>query len=354
MQVDYLIIGQGICGTMLSYYLQQAGKTVLVIDEARPFTASKVASGVINPVTGRRIVRTWMIEELMPFAVQAYTEMGHQLQASLVTQCNILDFHPTPQMQLAFEERMPEESEYLRIPGNKEQWRQYFNYPFSIGEIDPCWLIDLRTLLSRWRQHLQQQEALWEDAFDHTQLVLDTPGNSIRYKHINAQKILFCDGARGANNPYFNLLPYARNKGQALIVDIKGLPRQNIYKQGITIVPWQEDLFWVGSSYEWDYTDDQPSEEFRRKTEAQLQAWLKLPFQTIEHIASERPANMERRPFAGIHPIHTTVGILNGMGTKGCSLSPYFAHQLTQYLVNGTPINPTADVQRFRKILSRN
>jgi hypothetical protein len=41
---------------------------VIVIDESNPFTATKAASGVINPVTGRRIVRTWRIEELLPFA----------------------------------------------------------------------------------------------------------------------------------------------------------------------------------------------------------------------------------------------------------------------------------------------
>jgi hypothetical protein len=40
------------------------------------------------------------------------------------------------------------------------------------------------------------------------------------------------------------------------------------------------------------------------------------------------------------------------MGTKGCSLAPYFANQLAQYLVHQSPIDPLADVIRFRKILS--
>jgi hypothetical protein len=41
------------------------------------------------------------------------------------------------------------------------------------------------------------------------------------------------------------------------------------------------------------------------------------------------------------------------MGTKGCSLAPYFAHELVEHLVHGKPINPLADVQRFKNILSR-
>ena len=57
-QADYIVLGQGISGSFLSYYLIKAGKKVLVIDESKPFTASKIASGVINPVTGRRVVQT--------------------------------------------------------------------------------------------------------------------------------------------------------------------------------------------------------------------------------------------------------------------------------------------------------
>ena len=62
MQVDTLIIGQGLCGSFLSWNLLKAGQRVMVVDRANPYTATKVASGVINPVTGRRIVRTWEIE----------------------------------------------------------------------------------------------------------------------------------------------------------------------------------------------------------------------------------------------------------------------------------------------------
>jgi glycine/D-amino acid oxidase-like deaminating enzyme len=60
-------MAQGISGTMLSWFLHKAGKSFIVIDEGNSNTASKVAAGIINPVTGRRFVYTWMIDELMPF-----------------------------------------------------------------------------------------------------------------------------------------------------------------------------------------------------------------------------------------------------------------------------------------------
>ena len=352
INVDFIIVGQGISGSFLSRYLINAGKKVLVIDNSQPYSASKVASGVLNPVTGRRIVSTWMIDILLPFAFEAYTNFGEELGINLISQKNILDFHPTPQMKLAFDERQPVENKYLRYPENEKQYQQYFNYPFGVGEINPCYLMDLHPMLSGWRKKLAEKNSLFEEEFDVSMLSFSNTQTPV-YKDVQADKIIFCDGTKGFDSPYFNLLPYAKNKGEAVIVEIKGLPRTNIYKHGLSLVPWKEDLWWVGSTYEWDFKDLNPSLAFREKVEQLLSLWVKLPFKIMDHIAAERPANLERRPFVGFHPKFPNVGILNGMGTKGCSLAPYFANQLVENILFNEPINPLADIKRFTKILSR-
>ncbi|MGI8637516.1 MAG: NAD(P)/FAD-dependent oxidoreductase, partial [Segetibacter sp.] len=168
-----------------------------------------------------------------------------------------------------------------------------------------------------------------------------------------ANKIIFCDGVNGINNRSFKNLPYSPNKGEAIIASIPGLNPNYIYKQGLSIVPWKEDLFWIGSTYEWKFKDLLPTEAFNEKVKMFLRNFLKIPFEIVDHIASVRPANMERRPFVGLHPKLTNVGILNGMGTKGCSLAPFFAKQLSDFLVDGKPISPEADVKRFERILER-
>jgi glycine/D-amino acid oxidase-like deaminating enzyme len=61
-----------------------------------------------------------------------------------------------------------------------------------------------------------------------------------------------------------------------------------------------------------------------------LKTWLKVPFKIIDHKASVRPANIERRPFVGFHPTLKNIGILNGMGTKGCSLAPIFCKAINR------------------------
>ena len=120
------------------------------------------------------------------------------------------------------------------------------------------------------------------------------------------------------------------------------------------IVPMAEkDLFWIGASYIWDFDNPDQTEAFRESTEQVLKQWLKIPFTIVEHRSGLRPATLERRPFVGFHPLHPSIGILNGMGTKGCSLAPFFAKQLTDNLVYHLPIAKDADVNRFAKILAR-
>lgn len=350
MQVDTIIVGQGICGTFLSWNLKKAGQKVLVIDTSNPFSSTKLASGVINPVTGRRIVRTWEIEKLLPFALTNYSSLGNELGIDLIRQCNILDFHPTPQMELAFRERSLVETEYLREPENADHWKQYFNYPFGIGEINPCLLIDLNAMLAAWRKQLLLENALIEMKF--TFQDFSVTKDQVQFQGITAKQIIFCEGTGDVENPYFHLLPFARNKGEVIIASIPDLSRKNIYKQGINLVPWKDDLWWIGSTYEWKFNDLATTDAFLQKTKLQLNHWLKLPYEILDHYASERPATIERRPFIGFHPIHQNIGLFNGMGTKGCSLAPYFAAQFAASILNNVPLDPLIDISRFKKILS--
>src|SRR5690242_15495930 len=99
--IDYLIVGQGICGTLLSWFLHREGKTFLVIDENSDRASSKIAAGIINPVTGRRYAYAWMIDEVMPFAMQVYEDMGLNFGSTFVFRKSIIDFFPSVQMRQA-------------------------------------------------------------------------------------------------------------------------------------------------------------------------------------------------------------------------------------------------------------
>ena len=350
--VEFLVIGQGISGSFLQLELERAGLTHCVIDEALPFTASRVAAGLINPVTGRRLVTTWMIDPLLDFAREAYKRLGELLGTSFFSPVRVVDFFPTAQMRLAFLDRLEEGGPYLRLPDDERDLLDRFQYELGYGSIGPCYLVDVPGLVDACRRRMRALGVLLEERFEPGELVLKDDG--VLYRDIEARRIVFCDGAAGFESRYFSRLPFAPNKGEALIVEVPGLRDAGlVYKKGISLVPWRDDLYWAGSSYEWSFDHAEPTELFRQRTEAALRSWLKLPFRTLEHLAAVRPATLERRPFVGFHPAYPAIGILNGMGTKGCSLAPYFSHELVQNVLTGRPIQADADVKRFTKVLLR-
>jgi hypothetical protein len=292
-----------------------------------------------------------MIEELLPFAKQTYTALEAEFNIRCFEEKNIIDFFPTPQMLIAFNKRFAEGAEYLSLPTSPLAFNQQFNYDFGYGIISPSFLVDLPLLLDVMRKRIKERQQVIEETFDFSLLKLNASG--ITYKDIIADQIIFCDGIGSLHHPYFQLLPFAPNKGELLIAEIPGLSRTAIFKYGLNIVPWKEDQFWIGASHEWKFEGDEPTTAFRERTELLLKRILKLSFKIVDHWAAVRPATLERRPFVGLHPLYPKVGIFNGMGTKGCSLAPYFAKQFVEHLLFQKPLLPEADISRFKNILSK-
>ncbi|MFN2438026.1 MAG: FAD-dependent oxidoreductase, partial [Chitinophagaceae bacterium] len=215
MQVDYLIVGQGICGTLLSWFLHKEGKSFLVIDDDRHSSSSQIAAGIINPVTGRRYVYSWMIDTVMPFALDTYKEMGEYLNVQTVFTKSIIDFFPSPQMRNSFIDRLTEDDTYLHSYPDQNYFNQYFNHDCGCGEIRPAYIINMQLLMAAWRKKLHDLNAINIQTLNLNELKIEEDG--ITYQNIAAEKIIFSDGIASTSNPLFELLPFAPNKGEALI-----------------------------------------------------------------------------------------------------------------------------------------
>ena len=67
-----MIIGQGLAGSAIAWRLHWSGESVLLIDADEPDTASRVAAGLITPVTGKRLVRSPDFEQYWKEATSFY------------------------------------------------------------------------------------------------------------------------------------------------------------------------------------------------------------------------------------------------------------------------------------------
>src|SRR5690348_975922 len=76
-RVDFAIVGRGLAGTALARHLLRRGKRVLVIDRGGE-SSSRVAAGLVTPVTGKRLARSWRWDELYPAAVAYYRDFERE------------------------------------------------------------------------------------------------------------------------------------------------------------------------------------------------------------------------------------------------------------------------------------
>ena len=80
--IDFLIIGQGLAGSILAYSLIKRGKRILVLDNQHQHSSSLVAAGIINPITGQRLKISEGFEYYFPVAEKTYRQMENHLDTS--------------------------------------------------------------------------------------------------------------------------------------------------------------------------------------------------------------------------------------------------------------------------------
>lgn len=350
MHADYIIVGQGLCGTWLSYYLKQAGAKVLVIDPCIDNSASSIASGIINPVSGMRLARQWMGDTLEPFAAGAYNEIGHALNFEAAKEIALHQYFATQEEAEFFKQKADTSLETFLSFRDKTVESHHFNFHFGIGKIAPALLVNVPELLRLWRNDLRRENALLSENMDWK--ACEFSAEKVVYKGISAEAVIDCSGAASIHNPNFSKLPFSLNKGEAILAKIPDMPRNIVMKQGkISIVPWRENQFWIGASFDLNFDDERPTKSYFLKTQKALKAWLRVPFTLNQQISGIRPGTITRAPFSGMHPQQNRLGILNGMGSKGCSLAPFLARNLAAHLTNGEAILPEADINKYVRIL---
>ncbi|MFZ4560213.1 MAG: NAD(P)/FAD-dependent oxidoreductase [Saprospiraceae bacterium] len=337
---DFLIIGQGLAGTMLAHFLRQRGATVLVLDAGHRGGASWVAAGIINPVTGRRFARSWRIAELLPFAVQTYRALERELGVPIL--------HERPLVRALFSVKEdndwqaraadPDFAPYLAAEAPAPSFAAFCHPVFSYGLTHQSAQVNTVGLLGAFSKRALAEGWLREERFAYDALKIEA--NGVAYRDIQARCAVFCEGIGVQQNPYFNHLPIEGAKGEVLILRIPGFPEDAILKHKVFLVPLGQGLFWAGATYDWGCPDDLPTQEKKAFLLDQIRAILKVPFEVVDHRAATRPTVKDRRPLLGRHAQFPQLALFNGLGTKGASLAPYWANHFADVLLSNAPLDP--------------
>lgn len=350
-KVNYILIGQGLAGSVLAMTLLKKGHSVIVIDDAPVTTASRVAAGLYNPVVFKRLVKSWLADDLLPYMDEFYPEMEKQLGAEFYFSKRILKPFAEEQEKALWLKKTTEPiGKYLNEAIYTEDLNGIVYNPLGISEVMHAGNLDTVQFLNACKADLLKKDAFMEESFDATQLVLQE--NSVVYKGITADKLIFCEGYKAVNNPFFSWLPFKLTKGETLTIQLThdhAIPFKIVLNKAVFILPIGNDLYKVGATYEWNDLSENTTEKGKSDLVEKLKKVLKVPFEVVNHQAGVRPTVSDRRPLIGLHPEHTQLGMFNGLGTKGVMLAPFFANQFSNFLETGFPLDQEVDIARFKK-----
>jgi glycine oxidase len=336
-----LVIGQGIAGSILAHTLDRAGAEVYISDDLARTAASGIAAGLINPVTGKRYAKSWQFELLYPFARQFYLDLEKTMGQQAWFDYPIVRLLGSTIEQNEWNIRVgrPEYEGFAEVQHHAGDWEGWVQQGFGYGYIHRAARVDFSAIRAFIQRYFRDKGRFWEKNIDYEAISQLLP---------EFDRILFCEGFFGENNPYFPNIQWKHAKGDALIVRLKG-PKdiQSILKKQIALVPIGGDLFWAGANYYWEFEGTAPTPLGLSFNLEELHQMLACDVEVVEHLSAVRPVAKDRRPVIGWASDAPKIGIFNGLGSKGALLAPYWAAHFAGCVLEGTPVSSEVDVQRF-------
>lgn len=349
--LDAIILGHGLAGATLAWQLRWRGWRVLVVDRDEPVTSSKVAAGIVTPISGRRVARSWRVDEFLPAARDFYQRTAQELGTDF--------FRPTPYVRLL---RTEDERRRWREKRDEPAFQRLLTGPAPTPLVNPEWFeagegegmemqggwLDTRGWLEASRRHLENAGAWLTASVSRGAVTPTASGVTVNGPiPLTARYLIFCQGWEAAANPFFPWLKWKSAKGEILTLRIPDLMEDRIVNGGGWLLPLGRDgLFRAGATYAWDDFTNLPTAPARATIEDRLRRWLRLPFTVTAHEAGIRPVINESKAVIGLHPAHPYLGFFNGLGSKGVLHAPFFSAQLAALLVDGTPVEYALDLRR--------
>ncbi|MFY0601168.1 MAG: FAD-dependent oxidoreductase [Cyclobacteriaceae bacterium] len=346
-RVDFLIIGQGIAGTLLSMELLSANKSCHILNKETENTSSNKAGGLYNPITGRKMVKTWLADELFESLESYYSKLEEVLGTRFLYPKPIYRPFFSVEEQNDWQGKVSQADfrPYVKTIHLKSIGIEGVNDPFGGLELSKCGSVDIPTLIMAARKFFQDKGNYSAEVFDYNKL--EEKEDGISYKDISAKTIIFCEGPDAVDNPFFKNLPFKLVKGEILDIETN-LPVDRVINRGVFVLP-KNGIFKVGSTYDHNVIDHEPTEKGRKNISERLEKIYSKQYKIVKHTAGVRPSTYDRRPFIGMTGKYDRVGIFNGFGTKGVSLAPFFATQFVNYLLRQKDIYQEVLLQRVDK-----
>lgn len=338
VKVDYLIAGQGLAGSLLAWFLLESGKSVLVVDPDNKSTASRIAAGLIHPITGRRIVKSWMADTFIPFARKTYVDIEDKCAARFFEDFPVLElFHDAGQRN-DWMGRSSDEgfSQYISDLCEPDQLPNGTRSPYGgIWCINGGW-VDSGRFLDTMQTLFLQKNAFLKDRIGYADI--EFTDDRVTWKEVVASALIDCTGSHAITQPLLSSLPFNPCKGETMTIRAEGLPKDKIIHSTVKLIPLGGFDYLVGATYDFKQIDSTPTENGRLELQSGLEKFMDAPYVVTGHRAAIRPSTRDRRPILCRHPQWERLFVFNGLGSKGYMMAPWLARHFSLHLIYGEPL----------------
>lgn len=345
--IDSLIIGQGLAGSILAWQLMQRGQRVIVVADQSAASASRVAAGLFNPVTGKRLLLQEDAETVIPAALSFYEHVEQRFKKKLFHKKKMLRILRSKNECALFDQRTQNVA-YRPYLGEASTAPSLLQAEHGIFVQRKTGYLDTNALLDCFKDFFVTHESYIESRFRHDDLVINKA--TVSWHGIDARRVIFCEGSMATKNSWFNWLPFQPAKGEILsFTSEQQLPEQ-IINGGKWLLPTADGNFKTGATYDQNLSNIEPSAAGKSELVDGLQSLLSSPlnFKLVDHQAGVRPNTLDKQPFIGSHPSQPQLAIFNGFGSKGSMLIPYYAERFASHLIDDSAIPEEADICRIR------
>lgn len=345
-KVEFLIIGQGLAGTLLAFEMLQAGVDFRIVSSPEKSKTSAVAAGMVNPLVFRRMNKSWMVDELLPVMKTTYRNLEELLSASFYFEKNILKPLSEQEKELWLERKNNSDFDaYVGTVLDKSPTKHLADAS-GFGIVNGSGYLNMLQFLSCSEAFFKEKGLFLESDFA---LENDEVSfNGFQIENISAENIVFCEGYHLQHNSIFDFVKMKPVKGEVLEISAPELSEEFILNKKCFVLPIGNQRFKVGSTYEWTDLTEQTTEAGAASICENLESLVSVDYKIEKHWAGIRPSIIDRRPVLGQHPKHKNIFIFNGLGTKGVMLAPYFAKEMLNFIVDSNHcLSSEIDVQRF-------
>jgi glycine oxidase len=348
---DSIIVGQGLAGTTLAWHLMAAGQRVLVLDAETTVTSSKIAAGLITPITGQRLALSWRNDEFLPVAREFYADIERRTSSRF--------FHSRSAVRLFSSETERQTwAKRLQQPGYQAHLLELQPAPLLTPDIadTSCGGFAMHAAQLDVSAYLSASRMAFAAVGSYAAVKLDWQrdislnGNAVDVRQHRTRRLVSCEGYAAQLNPYFAHVPFNAAKGDILTVRFhRPMPHQSLHRS-LWVAPTADPaVFRVGSSYNWTALDNVADPATRAELECRLKAFMRVPYTVLDHQAAVRPIIHLSEAVLGLHPQHERLAYFNGLGSKGALHAPWYARRFTAFLTQAVPLPDAINLRKFNR-----